>query len=101
MGVRSGEMRVENWVRGMGVQKAEVAIFEKRGDLSHFDRGLEPAWLRDFFSTVGAQRAYIWGKGTRQRPHINGSGQRPTSPPLTPLTNPSPIPSEPGQIKDL
>jgi hypothetical protein len=82
MGVRSGEMRVGNWVRGVSGRTAQVAIFEKKGDLCHFYRGLEPAWLRDFFSTVGAQRAYIWGKGTRQRPHINGSGQRPTVNPL-------------------
>lgn len=75
-------MRVGNWVRGVGIEKVEVTIFEKKADLNRFDRELEPAWLRDFFSTVGAQRAYIWGKGTRQRPHINGSGQRPTVNPL-------------------
>lgn len=50
----------------------EVAIFEKMLDLYRKSRTLEPAWLRDFFSTVGAYRAFIWGKGTRQRPHIKG-----------------------------
>jgi hypothetical protein len=79
---RRGEMRVKNWVRGMGIEKGEIAFFEKKAGFPHFERTLETAWLRDFFSMVGAQRAYIWGKGTRQRPHINGSGQRPTANPL-------------------
>lgn len=68
---------------GAGRRTVEVAIFEKMVDLYRKSRSLQPAWLRDFFSTVGAHRAFIWGKGARQRPHIKGSGQRPTSPPLT------------------
>ena len=57
----------------MGSFPAQVKFFQKKGDLSQKGQLLQPAWLRESREAVGAHRAFIWGKGTRQ-PHINGSG---------------------------
>jgi hypothetical protein len=62
----------------VGTWEGEVRFFEKNADFTRYNQSLEPLWLKAFFSTVGAHRAFIWGKGTRQPPHIKGSGQRPT-----------------------
>jgi hypothetical protein len=58
----------------MGDSKGELEVFRKKAELSRKRRTLKPAWLRESGEAVGAHRAFIWGKGTRQRPHIKGSG---------------------------
>ncbi len=62
----------------MGNFLVEVGVFEKMAYFYPKIQSLQPAWLRDFFYAVGAHRAFIWGKAPRH-PHINGSGERPSS----------------------
>ncbi len=51
----------------------EVPLVFKNSDLYRKRQSLQPAWLRESGETVGADRAFIWGKAQRQ-PHKNGSG---------------------------